>query len=398
MAFNPAEEPQYVTKFKQKIMIIRKIVQALTVCALFAAMPSCIKDEPLNSECDILEVTVPGDVLNREPVISNNKVTLVVKNGVDVRSLAPEFKLSEGATIDPPGGTVRNFTNPQSYTTTSQDGEWHKTYIIEVQHNNSAINLEYDFENVRHIKALGGMCTYDEFYELGVTGQDALVWASANSAFALTLQGSTPNTFPTYQGDNGVEGGKCVVLVTRSTGSFGQRVKKPLAAGNLFFGTFDGTNALTNPLGATHFGIPFGQVPVQFSGYYKYKSGDIYGEANSDGVLVPVEGKRDMFNLYAVLYETSAGHEWLDGSNVLSQDNPMIICTAEIPDRQECSQWRPFSVPFKYRAGKSIDPVKLHEGKYNIAIVMSSSQDGDYFCGAIGSTLQVDELSITCEE
>ena len=322
MAFNPAEEPQYVTKFKQNIMIIRKIVQALTVCALFAAMSSCIKDEPLNSECDILEVTVPGDVLNREPVISNNKVTLVVKNGVDVRSLAPEFKLSEGATIDPPGGTVRNFTNPQSYTTTSQDGEWHKTYIIEVQHNNSAISLEYDFENVRHIKALGGMCTYDEFYELGVTGQDALVWASANSAFALTLQGSTPNTFPTYQGDDG----------------------------------------------------------------------------NSDGVLVPVEGKRDMFNLYAVLYETSAGHEWLDGSNVLSQDNPMIICTAEIPDRQECSQWRPFSVPFKYRAGKSIDPVKLHEGKYNIAIVMSSSQDGDYFCGAIGSTLQVDELSITCEE
>ena len=85
-------------------MIIRKIVQTLTVCALFAAMSSCIKDEPLNSECDILEVTVPGDVLNREPVISNNKVTLVVKNGVDVRSLAPEFKLSEGATIDPPGG------------------------------------------------------------------------------------------------------------------------------------------------------------------------------------------------------------------------------------------------------------------------------------------------------
>ena len=135
-----------------------------------------------------------------------------------------------------------------------------------------------------------------------------------------------------------------------------------------------------------------------FSGYYKYQPGASYCVPDADGNLVEVPGKTDMFNLYAVMYETSAGHEWLDGTNVLSADNPMIISTAEIPDRQITSEWRGFSVPFTYRKGKQIDPDKLRDGKYNIAIVMSSSEDGDYFRGAIGSTLQVDMLQITCAE
>ena len=166
---------------------------------------SCIREEPKNAECDIVEVTVPGDVLNREPNISNSKVLLIVKNNQPVTALAPEFVLSPGATIEPPSGTVRNFEFPQTYIVTAEDGKWHKDYIVEVQRNNS-INLEYDFDHVRHIKALGGVCTYDEFYEPDPSGKDALVWASANSAFALTLQGSTPETFPTYQGDGGVVG------------------------------------------------------------------------------------------------------------------------------------------------------------------------------------------------
>ncbi|MDE6333758.1 MAG: PCMD domain-containing protein, partial [Muribaculaceae bacterium] len=47
--------------------------------------------------------------------------------------------------------------------------------------------------------------------------------------------------------------------------------------------------------------------------------------------------------------------------------------------------------------GRTIDQQKLKEGMYNITVVMSSSQDGDYFSGAIGSTLKVDELLITCK-
>ena len=82
------------------------------------SMTSCIQDEPLNAECDITEVTLPGDVLNRRPSISNDKVLLVVKNDVSLMSLAPEFELAPGATIEPASGTPLNFILPQKYTVT----------------------------------------------------------------------------------------------------------------------------------------------------------------------------------------------------------------------------------------------------------------------------------------
>ena len=186
------------------------------------------------------------------------------------------------------------------------------------------------------------------------------------------------------------------MLVTRSTGSYGLRLGKPLASGNLFLGTFDVTEAVTKPLEATHFGVPFSNIPSLFSGYYKYIPGETYCEPGADGKLVPVEGMTDSFSLYSVLFETVPGQEWLDGNNVLAADNPYIISTAEIPNPHASEEWVEFSIPFIFRPGKTIDTQKLKDGKYSIAIVMGSSKEGDRFCGAIGSTLKVDELSITC--
>lgn len=368
--------------------------ESAVALAVFVAASSCIREEARNAECDITGVTLPGDVLNRLPVIDNDKVTLIVKNDVSVMSLAPEFELTPGATIEPASGTSRNFLFPQTYIVTSEDGMWSKRYTVSVERNNT-INLNYNFENVRVVSALGGACSYDVFYEVAPTGVESLEWASANAAFALTFQASSPNTFPTYQGDEGVAG-HCAVLTTRSTGSYGQRLGKPIASGNLFIGKFDMTDAIAHPLEATHFGAPFNNVPTQFSGYYKYTPGETYCEPDESGKLVPVEGKSDMFSLYAVFYESVPGQEWLDGTNVLSADNPHIISTAEIPDRRASEEWVEFSVPFRFRPGKSVDEDKLKAGKYSIAIVMGSSQEGDRFCGAVGSTLKVDELSVSC--
>ncbi len=374
----------------------KRIFAILAALVSIVVTTSCVREEPLNVECDILAVTLPDNILNRQPVIENNKVTLVVRNDVSLlEPLAPEFTLTPGATIEPPSGTPRNFLTPQTYTVTSEDGEWHKEYIVEV-HKNNAINLSYNFENVRLKSALAGMCSYDEFYETDASGKETMVWASANSAYALSLQASTPSTFPTYQGDGGIDG-KCAVLTTRSTGSWGARLKKPIAAGNLFIGTFDSSSAVSRPLEATHFGTPFYNEPTSFSGYYKYTAGETYCETDKDGNFIPVEGKKDLFNLYLVLYETTPEMQWLNGTNVLDRNNPNIIGSAEIPDRHESTEWVEFSVPFTIWPGKSINPEKLKEGMYNVAVVMSSSQDGDYFSGAIGSTLMVDKLLITCK-
>ena len=42
----------------------------------------------------------------------------------------------------------------------------------------------------------------------------------------------------------------------------------------------------------------------------------------------------------------------------------------------------------------SIDKEKLTAGKYNVAIVFTSSLEGDHFNGAIGSTLLIDEVEL----
>ena len=57
--------------------------------------------------------------------------------------------------------------------------------------------------------------------------------------------------YPTVQVANGFRG-KGVKLETRDTGSFGAMVKMYIAAGNLFIGTFEVGNALTDPRKATN--------------------------------------------------------------------------------------------------------------------------------------------------
>ena len=362
---------------------------------------SCIRKEALNAECDIIAVTLPDDDLNRRPIIENDRVTLIVKNHVNVTELAPEFQLTPGATIVPPSGTRRDFTDPQTYVVTSEDGEWHKTYTVTVQRNN-AINLKYSFEDIRTVRTSQGG-SYDEFLSVTVDEQthrrDTMFWASGNPGFALTNGKGAPSSYPTFQATDG-KIGKCVELITRSTGPWGLMVSKPIAAGNLFIGKFDMSNAVAKPLQATQFGTPFMSVPRYFSGYYKYAPGETYQHWNeSTKKLETVPGKLDECNIYSVFYESTDDMEYLDGSNVLSEDNPNIIAIARLSDlqRQATPEWTQFHLPFVFRPGKEIDPDKLVNGRYSITIVMSSSADGDFFSGAVGSTLMVDEIEITCQ-
>ena len=369
-----------------------KIYTLATAVAIGLIFVSCIKQEPLNSECDILSVSLDYDILNRQPSIDNDKVTIIVKDGVSLTSLAPEFTLTPGATISPASGTALDFTAPQIYTVTSEDGEWKKDYTVVIEPVNT-INLNYTFDNAKQVKAMGG--SFDVFYEVDNSGKETMQWASANAAYALTFQASKPDTYPTYKGENGVQG-YCAVLVTRSTGNYGEKLGKPMAAGNLFMGKFDMTTAVMKPLQATRFGVPFTNVPSRLTGFYKFKPGETFSEPGAGGKLVPVPGKVDTPNIYAVLFETTENMEWLDGENVLSPDNQNIIATAELIDAHLSDEWVEFSLPFILRPGKAIDKEKLKAGRYSITVVMSSSKEGDYFRGAIGSTLQVDDIDIVC--
>ncbi|MEG1587573.1 MAG: PCMD domain-containing protein [Bacteroidales bacterium] len=344
---------------------------------------SCIKDEPLNSECDITAVSLANDNLKGEPILENDKVTFLAKPSIDLTALAPTFLLTEGAVITPASGTVRDFSSPQTYTVTSQDKKWSKEYTV--RFNLAELRTRYSFE---HFEQKG---KYYLFYEQGETEEDKqYIWASGNGGFSFSGQGSEPGKFPTTVEPDGLIGNG-VRMVTRSTGSFGVGVKMPIAAGNLFIGTFNSANAITNPLGATKFGLPFAQKPVRLRGWYKYTPGAVFTDK-----FMNVLDKTDQPDIYAVIYEPVDDKFYLTGDNVLTHES--IIAIARLKDRSPKEKFTMFNLLFEYLPGKELETEKLENFKYNMSIVFSSSIDGAFFEGAVGSTLIVDEVELVCEE
>lgn len=371
---------------------MKPITHTFLIAAIAMVTTGCIRKEPLNAECDIIAATLPGDVMSQNAAIRNSEVTLFVKKGTDKSALAPEFILTEGATIDPPSGTVRNFDVPQRYTVTAEDKIWQKTYTVWV--NEPGITLSYDFEHVRQQQS--SRYSYDIFYEIGPDGNESFSWASGNAGYAMTGQGSSdPASFPTYQSDNGIDG-KCAAMTTRITGLFGNLRNSPLAAGSLFIGEFKVN--LSNTLLSTRFGRPFDRKPLRLSGYYRYTPGEMYYRLNESlsNKLEAVPGKIDEFNIYGVMFERTADVEYLNGTNVQTSPNVVALARYNDGERIPTETWRTFSLPFVYL--KEIDMEKLENGQYSISIVMSSSIDGDLFSGAPGSTLMVDQVVLTCEE
>ena len=114
--------------------------------------------------------------------------------------------------------------------------------------------------------------------------------------------------------------------------------------------------------------------------------------------LVEVPGRVDECDIYGVFYERTADMDYLDGNNVLSDDNPNIIAIARLDEeeRKGAADWTFFNKEFVYRSGKTLDPEKLKNGVYALAVVMTSSIEGAKFSGAIGSTLLVDEIEVVC--
>lgn len=375
-------------------------LKTLAACFFFAcAMTSCIQDEAPNSEADIESCTLPGDVLSRSPIIENNEIRLMIKPEAPLHQLAPEFTLTPGATIEPASGTERDYTKQQAYTytVTSEDGKWQKVYTVKVFI--YTINTDYHFEHFKLHQRPDGKEDYYVFYEKNNSGDEIMTWASGNEGFAFTGVEATPVEYPTTVDAMG-KNDNCLKLQTRSTGKLGESVGMPLAAGNLFMGSFKIN--LADVLSATKFGVQFTHKPTFLRGWYKFKAGETFYEldqSTSPPSLKPVTGKKDMCDIYGVFYKTDANLETLTGHNVLDMDNPNIISLARIKDAHETngSDWVRFDLPFEMLPGRTIDEKKLKAGDYNIAVVFSSSIRGAYFEGAPGSTLWIDEVELDYE-
>ena len=367
------------------------------------SLASCIQDEALNQEAAIDGCTgshIQQATINAE----NHTIQLYVSGGVNLQRVEIHFELPEGATVAPLTNSkgdeapFYNFSEKQTrqFKVVSEDQA--NTAVYQVSLWQTQLPTKYHFE------LLSSENPYHILYEI----QDGkrLEWASGNPGFKLTGQAGGENAalnYPTVQmKDGGSDGGKYVKLETKDTGPFGAMASMYIAAGNLFIGSFDVKSALSNPLTATQFGFPFFEEPVSLEGYYKFQRGAVYEENNT-----PVPGMQDECDIYGVLYEVDEKVNSLDGGNSLTSDRIVLMARFKadqgaqyepavkgdyLPEKKE---WTKFKFPFVARNGKTVDAEKLKKGGYKLAIVFSSSVNGAYFKGAIGSTLCVDEVTLT---
>ncbi len=387
---------------------------------MVGGLGACIQSEPLNAEADITACKIlnakgsPETNIKGNIIINNAQVLAQANPSIDLTKLALEVTLTEGANISPDPARVMDYSRPQKFTVTSEDGNWHKEYSVIID--TFDLPLRYDFEHYE----LNETEKYQVFFEetQGTALFKQYIWASGNSGFALTGVGRNPQEYPTVSIENGIDGSRAIKLETKSTGQFGETVKMPIAAGNLFLGSFDVNNAVQKPLKATQFGLPFGKKPLEFKGYYKYTPGTQFKAMDKDGNTFTI-GQEDEGDIYAVLYEAAGlDGKALDGNNVLTSGNIVALARVEV---KKTDQYIKFDIPFQYKERKEINwpefiidyrdssddgtgdylsfsEEKMKNYEYNLAVVFTSSKYGAYFAGSVGSTLCIDKVEIVCEK
>lgn len=372
---------------------------------LATALTACIQDEAPNREAaidactgtDVQFTSVFSDYsgyyiyVNRGADLSSQTLTFTIPDGASI-AIADAGTGDTGFTLNDDGTYTAtldfdNDNHARLLTVTSEDGANQATYFIQIILMEMPTN--YHFEYLQESDPYHVLMEQEAMTTDGL--QRILQWSSGNPGFELTREANAPEDYPTVRVANGYAG-YCAKLETRDTGAFGAMVGMYIAAGNLFVGSFDLTNALNDALGSTKFGMQFYEEPVSLRGYYKYKRGEVYTESG-----VETEGKQDSFHIYAMLYEADDSSFMLNGANGLTDSSIVLLAQVEEADAVEADTWTEFEIPFEQQNGKTVDEQRLSEGKYKLGIVFTSSRDGGNFNGAVGSTLWVDEVELICK-
>lgn len=408
-----------------------KLIAALMLTCL--CISSCIKDEAPNMECDIREAWIDVEGGNAKSVFYNasdakSKIPGSLDNDViefkDVRDNIREVRgvihlaASENAKVFMVGKNdmLRQMNSSDEAVFIVEEPT--VVYVVAEDEpkymNVNAAQLYEASKTDAHVRRYEILFTYFvcdtkfefETFDLDKGGKYFLWsdnlpngkkravpnWSTANGGFGLARSSAEIDEYPTIPEKNGYNGWG-VKLETCSTGAFGQMTNKPLAAGNLFLGDFDLQTALKEPLTSTHFGVKFNREPIMLTGYYKY----FPGKQMTDGKGKNIDGT-DEPAIYAILYrnhDKNGNSVLLDGNTVNTSE--FIVARAEMKSfKVNTAEWQRFEIPFEY--SKEIESDVLDDLGYNITIVCSSSYRGDYYEGAVGSRLYVDEFEIITKE
>lgn len=359
---------------------------------------------PKQTGATIDKMALKSDAIMVQPeiaTISSNKanITFYVKPGTaddKLKSLVPTFEIAKGATISLDGneyvaGTSVDFSKSQIFKVKSESGKLTYTYTV-----SKAEWVDYEFKcNMDTWETKNATSIGDDAYQQ--YQEPANGWSTSNEGIKYMKTMSFLNVYSkdapyvVTPSDDAKSGKAARIETVYTTGKDVVFVSVPVVtSGTVFNGAFI-TNAM-NTLNSTKFGYPCTKQPVAFKGTYKYASGKDYyfcpDPKKAHNATID-NTKTDVPAMNAVLYEVgSYSFDILTGEDLLTSDK--IVAIASVDGKAQAA-YTDFNVNFKFLENKAFDAAK----KYKLAIVCSSSKDGDKFSGAPGSVLFVDNLEVT---
>lgn len=307
----------------------------------------------INDEELTIDVTMPEDV-------------------IDLTLTPSEITLSNFASVSPGAGEEQDFSNPVEYFVTSEDGS-QTVYMVRVERGGSQAQLDNSSFEDWYTESTG-------FSTVEQPGRDknSTIWGTANRG--LALGGSPGNTSKQ----------------DRSGSSYArmESVAAPalvrIAAATIFTGKFtDGFPSVSDPRSNITLGTPFTSRPLSVSFQYTYQP----GESNEDENGQPLS-YGDQCDIYFLLENRTNGQVKRVG-------------TAWFRSGEAVSDWSSEIIPIKYGPLDSSDPWFEYaqprdeeiwgdgsEPITHVTFLATSSFEGDFFKGAIGSTLELDEIEL----
>ena len=349
----------------------RKISASLVVFLGMLLLHSCIKDDEFgfSSFKEIKAFELPGQG-GLTSIDKNERIILIpMSEEAPLANIVPSrIELSNFATISPGLDQAQDFTEPVVYTVTAEDNSkatWTITAVPALP-NPQLVNSNFD-----------------EWYSVGKYQQpgsstDNTIWGTANRALAIA---GDANTNPEDLG-----GGDFAARLT----SVAAPLLVRMAAATLFTGKFkDGFPNPSDPRSNIEFGTPFNGRPKAFKVAYKYLPGESYEDDKGN----PLAGG-DNCDIYLLLEKREG-------------DQVQRIGTGWFRSGEEVLDWTDLVFTIKYGELSPSDPefeyAKIREGEAwgdplatptHVTVVFSSSALGDFFTGAIGSELWVNNFEL----
>lgn len=330
-------------------------------------------DESGEAKMTAFSFTGNPSFVAQQPVINDdNTITFGVSESTtdeQLKSLQATVEVSAGATYKADG---TDFSKDVTYTVVAEDGTV-ATYVVKAPARMASLKFSFDeWETKDNVE-----------YPMP---RDLLASSLEGASILASLTGG----LPLYKSTDDKVAGAAARLVTMDTSEIASSLIPAITSGSLFTGKFDMLAAITDKLSSTKFGIAYDKKPLRFKGYYKYTPGKKFIDGTDPKNIVTVD-KTDECAIQAVLYEAETDDFTLTGHDINKSDKRVAV--AALSDGTAKAAWTSFDIPFTWLEGKTYDPAK----KYKLAIVCSSSKEGDLFKGAGGSTLLIDEFEVVGE-